>query len=295
MRYGTDEQKASYLPGILSGAINFAIGYTEPGSGTDLASLTTRAQRDGDEYRINGAKVFTSGADQADFVWLACRTDADAPKHKGISIICVPTDAPGFSWSPIVTVGGLSTTATYYGDVRVPVANRVGVENEGWRMITLQLNHERVGLAAFSNYAGVLCDAVTDWARTATTVDDEPLLDLAWVQTDLARCRAEMEAMRLLNWRMAVAVANDTLRPADSSAVKVFGVETSIQIYRRLLGVVGAAAVGYLTPGSPGAVLGGRLEQTARQAQINTFGGGVNEVQREIVAMAGLGMTRAAR
>ena len=149
MRYGTDEQKSFFLPKILAGELNFAIGYTEPEAGTDLASLRTRAVRDGDEYVVNGAKIFTSGADTADYVWLAVRTDPDVPKHKGISILCVPTSSPGFEWSIINTVGGLTTTQTFYDNVHVPVANRVGEENEGWRMITTQLNHERVGLAAW--------------------------------------------------------------------------------------------------------------------------------------------------
>jgi 3-oxocholest-4-en-26-oyl-CoA dehydrogenase alpha subunit len=293
MRFGNDEQKAYFLPGILAGEINFAIGYTEPEAGTDLASLRTRAVRDGDEYVVNGAKVFTSGADMADYVWLAVRTDPDAPKHKGISILCLPTDSPGFSWSPIVTVAGAKTTATYYADVRVPVTARVGEENEGWRMITTQLNHERVGLAAWSGFAGWLWEQVVAWAAGTPSGDGGTVLDRPWVQADLARCRAELDAMHLLNWRMATQVAAGAVNPADSSAVKIFGVERSIDIYRRLLGIVGAG--GYLTPGSPGAALAGKLERTARHAQINTFGGGVNEVQREIVATAGLGMTRAAR
>jgi hypothetical protein len=293
MRYGNDEQKSYFLPAILLGDVNFAIGYTEPEAGTDLASLKTRAVRDGDEYVVNGAKVFTSGADLADYVWLAVRTDADAPKHKGISILCVSTDSPGFSFSPIVTVAGAGTTATYYSDVRVPVERRVGAENEGWRMITTQLNHERVGLAAWSGFSSHLYEETLAWAATASVLDGTGVLELPWVQADLARCRAELEAMYLLNWRMALSLAADTMSPADSSAVKVFGVERSIDIYRRLLGVVGAT--GYLVPGSPGAALQGRLERTARHAQINTFGGGVNEVQREIVASVGLGMTRGAR
>ncbi|MHB8440178.1 MAG: acyl-CoA dehydrogenase family protein [Acidimicrobiales bacterium] len=293
MRFGTDEQKSFFLPGILSGEVNFAIGYTEPEAGTDLASLRTRAVRDGDEYVINGAKVFTSGADNADYIWLACRTDPDAPKHKGISIICVPASAPGFSWSPIVTVGSNTTTATYYSDVHVPVSNRVGEENDGWRMITTQLNHERVGLAAWSGFAAQLFEEVAEWAATTARPTGGAVIDEPWVQADLARCYAELEAMRLLNWRMACAMAQGELNAADSSAAKVFGVEHSIEVYRRLLGVVGSA--GYIQSGSPGAALAGRLERAARGAQINTFGGGVNEIQREIVASAGLGMTRAAR
>src|ERR1700694_549255 len=120
-KFVTDAQKSDLLPAILGGELLFAIGYTEPEAGTDLASLRTRAVRDGDEYVVNGAKVFTSGADIADYVWLAVRTTPEAPKHKGISILCMSTDSPGFSWSPIVTVAGARTTATYYADVRVPV------------------------------------------------------------------------------------------------------------------------------------------------------------------------------
>ncbi len=293
MRYGSEEQKQYFLPRILAGELNFAIGYTEPGAGTDLASLRTRAARDGDEYVVNGAKIFTSGADGADYIWLAVRTDADAPKHKGISILCVPTSAPGFTWSIINTVGGGTTTATHYEDVRVPLGNRVGPENEGWRMITTQLNHERVGLAAWSGLTHQMFTEVAEWAASERTDDGRRLIDLGWVQHDLARVDVEMEAMRLLNWRMAGAAAAGELTAAESSSLKVFGTERTVEIYRVLLGIIGAA--GYLVAGSAAHALAGRLEESARQAQINTFGGGVNEVQREIVAMAGLGMRRAAR
>ncbi|MGH9090907.1 MAG: acyl-CoA dehydrogenase family protein [Acidimicrobiales bacterium] len=293
MRFGTEEQKQFFLPRILSGDVNFAIGYTEPEAGTDLASLRTRAVRDGDHYVVDGAKVFTSGADMADYVWLAVRTDPEAPKHKGISLLCLDTSSPGFSWHLINTVGGLTTTATFYDHVRVPVAMRVGAEHEGWRMITTQLNHERVGLAAWSGLALQLADEVAAWAAARSTDDGRRLIDQPWVQADLARVEAELEAMRLLNWRMVASVAADTLTPDESSSIKVFGTERTVEVYRVLLGIVGAA--GYLAPESPGAVLRGRLEASGRQAQINTFGGGVNEVQREIVATAGLGMRRGAR
>jgi len=287
MRFGTEEQKAAFLPGILAGDLNCAIGYTEPGAGTDLASLRTRAVEDGDEWVIDGNKIFTSGADQADYIWLAARTDPEAPKHKGISIFMVPTSTPGFSWTPIVTVGGVATTATYYDNVRVPRSALVGERNEGWRMITNQLNHERVGLAAVSALAQRLWAEVAGWALAHGRAD------VGWVREDLARSHALLEAQKLLNWRMAAAVADDTLGPSDSSSVKVFGTESTIEVYRLLLGIVGSA--GILSPGSPGAVLHGELERAARAAQINTFGGGVNEIQREILAMAGLGMKRSSR
>src|SRR3954454_10610662 len=287
MRFGTDEQKQRYLPGILAGEINVAIGYTEPGAGTDLASLRTSARLDGDSWIVNGSKVFTSGANQADYIWLACRTDPELPKHQGLSMLMVPTDSPGFRCTPIVTVGDIVTTATYYDDVRVPVDSLVGERGGGWRMITTQLNHERVGLAALGGTAWRLWGEVREWA-TAAGLDTEP-----WVRADLAECYARLEAMKLLNWQMVEAIAQDRLRPEQASSAKLYGTETHVFVYRKLLGILGAG--GWLRMGSPGAALRGEVERAARSAQINTFGGGVNEIQREIVAAAGLGMARRAR
>jgi alkylation response protein AidB-like acyl-CoA dehydrogenase len=287
MRFGTDAQKSAYLPRILAGELNVAIGYTEPEAGTDLASLRTSAVLDGAEWVVNGAKVFTSGANQADLIWLACRTEPEAPKHQGLSMLMVPTDAPGFRWTPIVTVGDIVTTATYYDDVRVPADNLVGERGGGWRMITTQLNHERVGLAALGGPVWRKWDEVCAWSR------QHGLADLPWVRADLAECYARLEAMSLLNWRLVDAIAADALTPADASAAKVYGTETHVHVCRKLLAIVGAG--GWLRAGSPGAVLRGELERLGRSAQINTFGGGVNEVQREIVAASGLGMTRSKR
>jgi alkylation response protein AidB-like acyl-CoA dehydrogenase len=296
MRFGTDEQKAHYLPPILAGELNVAIGYTEPSAGTDLASLRTSARLDGDEWVINGSKIFTSGANQADYVWLACRTEPDAAKHAGLSIIMVPTASPGFRCTPIVTVGDIVTTTTYYDDVHVPAANLVGERGGGWQMITTQLNHERVGLAALGGSAWRMWGEVAAWARetpVAGSGDGRRVADLPWVRADLADCYARLEAMKLINWRMVDAVANDRLEPADASTAKFYGTETHVYVYRKLLAILGA--VGWLRGESPGAALQGRVERAGRSAQINTFGGGVNEVQREIVAASGLKMARRAR
>jgi 3-oxocholest-4-en-26-oyl-CoA dehydrogenase alpha subunit len=295
IEYGSDELKAAYLPRILAGEITFAIGYSEPNAGTDLASLATRAVRDGDEWIINGQKLWTSGANEADYVWLACRTDPEVKKHKGISLIIVPTDTPGFSWTPIVTVGEATTTATYYDDVRVPYGNLVGGENEGWRLITTQLNHERVGLAAVSARAFRLYEDVVAWAAVTPTEpgSEEKVVDLPWVQLDLARCKAKLDALYLSNWRMTLQVDAGTLTADRASAVKVYGTEAVNDVYHALLGVLGAE--GYVRDGSPAAVLRGEVEAMGRSAQINTFGGGVSEIQREIVAWQGLGMKRSAR
>ncbi len=293
MAAGTEEQKQRYLPGILAGELDFAIGYTEPQSGTDLASLRTRAVRDGEHYVVNGNKVYTSGGDIADFIWLAARTDPDAAKHRGISILLVPTDAAGFSATPIRTMGGGTTTATYYTDVHVPVANLVGEENRGWQLITTQLNHERVALSAMGGRCLQLSDAVRQWAVETPSHDGGRLIDVPWVRGNLARVHARLEAMKLMNWRMAYAVHTSSLTPAGASSAKVYGTEVEVEAYRLLLDVLGRA--GYLRRGSPGALLEGRVEQAYRDAPVRTFGGGSNEVQREIIATTALGTPRGTR
>ncbi|MEU9162969.1 acyl-CoA dehydrogenase family protein [Streptomyces sp. NPDC048424] len=288
MKYGTQEQKDYFLPRILAGDIVFAIGYSEPEAGTDLASLRTRAVRDGADWLIDGQKIFTSNAQNADWIWLACRTDPEAPKHKGISIILVPTDDPGFSWTPIETVGGLTTTATYYDDVRVPAGNLVGPEHGGWGLITNQLNHERVALAAIGMQAEDFYGYALSRARTPDPVTGDRPADLPWVQARLAEARARLAAVRLLNWRLVQDVAGGSLAPGDASGVKFLGTESTVEVYRMCQEVVGEEAL-IRGPG-PGAFAGGELERMNRAAQINTFGGGVSEVQREIVAMMRLGM-----
>ncbi|HEX3955228.1 MAG TPA: acyl-CoA dehydrogenase family protein [Trebonia sp.] len=293
MARGTKAQQEHYLPGILAGEIHFAIGYTEPDAGTDLASLRTRAVRHGDEYIIDGAKIFTTGGDLADFVWLACRTDPDAPKHRGISILIVDTTSAGFSWTPITTVGGHLTTATYYDGIRVPAANLVGAENAGWQMITSQLNHERVALGAGNGVALALLEATVEWAATTRRPDGAAVLDQDWARVELAKAYARLEAVRLLNHRMAAMLESGEPGPADSSTVKVLTSETVVEVYRILLGVLGP--VGHLRAGSSGALLAGRLERAARHAQINTFGGGVNEIQRELIVRQALGMQLGSR
>ncbi|MFJ9636828.1 acyl-CoA dehydrogenase family protein [Streptomyces sp. NPDC101178] len=297
MKYGTEEQKAYFLPRILSGDLVFAIGYSEPEAGTDLAALRTRAVRDGDDWVVHGQKIFTSNAQQADWIWLACRTDPDAPKHRGISIILVPTDDPGFSWTPIETVGGLTTTATYYDGVRVSASNLVGAENDGWGLITNQLNHERVALAAIGMQAEDFYEEALAHARTPDPATGRRRIDEPWVRARLAEAYARLAATRLLNWRLVGAVGAGALAPGEASGVKFAGTESAVEVYRMCQEVVGDA--GLLRGGSAGCLGGsgadGELERMNRAAQINTFGGGVSEVQREIVATMRLGMTRSKR
>ncbi|MFJ8138788.1 acyl-CoA dehydrogenase family protein [Streptomyces sp. NPDC096013] len=333
MKYGSEEQKAAFLPGILRGELVFAIGYSEPSAGTDLASLRTRAVRrrrtgtetegeaggdaDGgaggegggdaggdtdvgsDDWLIDGQKIFTSNAHNADWIWLACRTDPEAPKHRGISIILVPTDAPGFSWTPIETVGGQLTTATYYDGVQVPAGHLVGAQNDGWSLITNQLNHERVALAAIGMQAEEFYAAVLTAARTPDPVTGRRRADEPWVRSQLAEAHARLAATRLLNWRLVGDVGAGRLAPGDASGVKVAGTESTVAVYRICQHIAGTdrptGLAGLVRSGSPGAFGDGELERLNRAAQINTFGGGVSEVQREIVATMRLGMTRGRR
>jgi 3-oxocholest-4-en-26-oyl-CoA dehydrogenase alpha subunit len=291
MKFGTENQKRFYLPRIAAGELHFSIGYSEPEAGTDLASLRTRAVRDGDDWVINGQKMWTSLIQYADYVWLACRTDPDAPKHKGLSMLIVPADAPGFSWTPVRTMSGPTTSATYYEDVRVPAENLVGELNRGWPLITNQLNHERVALTSSAPIREAL-RAVREWAQATKLPDGRRVIDQEWVQTHLARVYAKAEFLKLINWKIAWGV-DKGLNPADASATKVFGTEFATEAYRLLMEVLGTQA--YVRAGSPGALLRGRIERMHRAALILTFGGGTNEVQRDIVAAVGLGMPPAKR
>jgi alkylation response protein AidB-like acyl-CoA dehydrogenase len=290
MRFGTDEQKRQFLPAILRGEMHFSIGYSEPDAGTDLASLRTRARRDGDEWVINGQKMWTSLIQYADYVWLACRTDPDLPRHKGLSIILVPTDSPGFSYTPVHTVAGVSTSATYYEDVRVPAGNLVGEVNGGWPLMTNQLNHERVALTSAAPLE-LAVQEVRRWAQETKNPDGSRVIDAEWVQVLLGRAHARVQLLTLMNWR--IASAEGALNPADASATKVYGSELAVEVYRMLMEVVGPGC--QVRGDSPGAVLAGRLERYHRSALVMTFGGGTNEIQRDIIAAVGLGLPHARR
>ncbi len=290
MRFGTPEQRAQFLPRVASGELHFAIGYSEPGAGTDLASLRTRAVRDGDDYVINGQKMWTSLIQYADYVWLACRTDPDAPKHKGLSVFIVPTDAEGFSWTPVRTMAGVTTSATYYNDVRVPASALVGELNGGWSLITNQLNHERVALTSAAPILTALRD-VREWAQQTKLPDGRRVIDQEWVQVHLARIHAKAQFLRLKNWQ--IASGSGKVGPADASATKVFGTEFATEAYRLLMEVLGANGV--VRGGSPAALVQGRVERMHRSSLILTFGGGTNEVQRDIIAMVGLRLPASGR
>jgi len=284
--WGSDLQKERFLADILAGEVHFAIGYTEPDAGTDLASLRCTARRDGDHYVVNGQKTFTTGGHAADYIWLAVRTDPSAAKHRGISILIVDTRDPGYSWTPIITADGAHhVNATYYNDVRVPVDMLVGEENEGWRLITTQLNHERVMLGPAGRLEG-LRDRVAAWAAS-NGVADRPD-----VHRVLSEVTAAFRVNELLNWEVARAASRGEISVADASASKVFASEQVQRLGRLLLEVVQR----YGDPASPAtAELIQLLDALGKRNLVLTFGGGVNEVQRELIAQFGLGLPRVPR
>ena len=287
--YGTELQKKKFLPAILAGEVHFAIGYSEPEAGTDLASLRTSAVRHGDEYIVNGQKIWTTGGHDADYVWLACRTDPEAAKHKGISILIVDTTDPGYSWTPIILSDGAHhTNATYYNDVRVPADMLVGEENAGWRLITTQLNHERVMLGPAGKIAGIY-DRVQAWASKprgngVTPVDQDD------VKRSLGEIHSIWRVNELLNWQ--VASSGETVEVADAAATKVFSTERIQRIGRLAEEIVAK----YGNPAEEEtAELLKWLDSHTKRNLVITFGGGVNEVMREQVAAAGLKVPRVPR
>lgn len=289
MEFGTQAQKDFFLPKILSGDLHFCIGYSEPEAGTDLAALKTKAVRDGDEWIVNGTKMWTSLAGDADYCWLAVRTDPDAPKHKGISILAVDMKSPGIEVNPLSLMSSHDINETVWNDVRVPDANLVGGEGGGWGLIVNQLNHERVTLLS----PGLLEQSYTevlDWARNTQRTDGSRVIDQEWVQANFAKVHAGLEFLRLVNWKVA---AGSGLDVAQASTVKTFGSEFFVEAFRLLMEVLGPRA--YLHRDSIGSVLKGRLEMNYRSLLILTFGGGTNEIQRDLIAMFGLGMPRAMR
>jgi 3-oxo-4-pregnene-20-carboxyl-CoA dehydrogenase beta subunit len=290
-QFGTEEQKQKFLPPILSGDVHFAIGYSEPEAGTDLAALRTSAVRDASgDWIVNGQKIFTTGAHEADYVWLACRTGTAESRHRGITILIVDTKDPGYSWTPIITCDGAHhTNATYFDSVRVPANMLVGEENRGWKLITTQLNHERVSLGP-SGKIEQLYDRAREFALR------QGVLGEADVRRALGRVHAMVRLNELLNWQVAAnhdqADADPNGVIADASATKVFSTESLQEAGRLVEEIVGR----YGDPADPAtAELLTWLDRRTKQNLVVTFGGGVNEIMRELIATAGLSLPRVPR
>ena len=287
--HGSDWAKEEIATKILKGELFFGIGYSEPNSGTDLASLQTKAIKDADGYLINGQKMWTSLANVSDYIWLAARTDFEAKNHKSISMFIVPTDDPGFSMTAINTLGDVRTNATFYDNIRVPETHLVGQPNQGWSLITSQLNLERLALV---NHGPVeeLYKNVLKLAGTTKINNDQYLTDLSWVKNNFAQVYSGIEALKLICWKQTWIMESGHLNMAEASVAKVYGSEFFIQAYRLLMEIMGELSL--LKNDSELSILNAKLERIYRTASILTFGGGTNEVQRDIIAMAGLLMPR---
>jgi len=289
MKVGSQEQKKKFLPPILTGDITFAIGYTEPEAGTDLFSLRTTAVKDGNDYVINGQKIFTSMGHIADYFWLAARTDPDpAKKHSGISLFLVDAKSPGITIQPTYVMGGFRVNQEFFDNVRVPKENLVGQENKGFEYMITQLAHERINLVPHSTSLRVIEDTA-QWAREAKR-DGILVIDQPWVRNKLAEMTVEMEALKVLNHRVAWMMTRGETPHVESAMVKCFGSEHFIRVTKACQDIMGP--YGQLKIGSKWAPAGGWVERIAQMELILTFGGGTNEVMRDIIAMMGLGMMK---
>ncbi len=282
MHIGSEDQKQQFLPGILSGDIEFAIGYTEPQAGTDLASLQTRAVRDGDSYLINGQKIFTTGAHHADYLWLAVRTDPDAPKHRGISLLIVPVASEGIDVQPFPTIGGGRTNIVFLDNVRAPLSALVGDENRGWYYMTTQLDFERVAISPVP-YIQRVFEGLCEEMRQNGAAGE-------WSRARLAEMAADLYALRVMDLKLAAMVDNGQVPYYDASLLKILSTEVQVRFIQDALQMLGDP--GLLRRGSTGARLGGDLERFLASSLILLFGGGSNDIQRDIMATHGMGLSR---
>ena len=287
-QHGSDWAKETIAKSILRGETIFAIGYSEPNAGTDLASLKTQALPDKEGFKINGQKIWTSLANYADYIWLAARTNNEIKKHKGISMFIVPTDDDGFSYTPIQTLGDVTTNMTYYDDIYVSKDNLVGELNSGWNLITSQLNLERLALV---NHGPVdeLYHQLLSLAKSTKVDSINVLSDIDWVKSNFAKIYSGLETLKLICWKQVWGMENNVLSMTDASLAKIYGSEYFIEAYRMMMEIFGELSI---IRDDSLSILNSRLERMYRTASILTFGGGTNEVQRDIISMAGLLMPR---
>lgn len=286
MNHGTDAQKKKYLPGILDGDITFAIGYSEPNAGTDLASLQTKAVKDGDEWVINGQKIWTSEAHVSTHLWLAARTDPSAEKHRGISMFIVSMDTPGMTVRPLYTMSGVRTNEVFFEDVRIPADALIGEQNKGWYTVANALDFERVSLAPTGQLARQF-DRTLEYLKEERP---EQIEDRATRQR-LADLKIDLHVLRALNLVNASIIANHETPTMEASMTKVWSSELRYRLSSMNMDLLGR--YGALRSDNEGLTpVGGQNEQTYRGSPILRFGGGTNEVQRNIIAHRGLGLPR---
>lgn len=286
MHVGSDEHKTEFLPGLLSGELEFCLGYSEPGAGTDLANLQCRAVRDGDEYVINGQKIYTTGAQYATHVWLTVRTGDPTSRSRGVSVLMVPVDTPGITVRPLITGADYRTNEVFYDDVRVPVSARVGEENEGWKVISMALDFERTPTSnRLVREFGELVEWATGKADDGAAPTDDP-----HVRAELGKLATDLEVARMFSLKIAGMMAKGEVPAAEASMSKVWATEFGQRLPQQALALMGAE--GALHVGELDAPLDGVMELTYRESTVFKFAAGTNEVQRDIIAQRGLGLPR---
>jgi len=286
---GTEWQKTTIIPEILSGRALCSLGYSEPDAGSDVASVMTRATRDGDEWTINGQKMFTTMAHEANYVFLLTRTNTDVAKHKGLTMFVVPFDTPGISITPVHTMGGERTNITYYDEVKINDKYRVGEVDGGWSVMMTALVFERNS----SWYGEIvrLLDHGLGWARLTPSPDGGRMIDDPLVRERLARMAVGNEISNLLGWRAAWMAAEGTLPGVEGTMAKLFTTEHYQWAGNELIDVLGAEGLrrhGDPTTGPDD----GWIEAIYRHCQVTTIYGGTSEVCRGIIAERGLGLPR---
>jgi alkylation response protein AidB-like acyl-CoA dehydrogenase len=290
-RVATDAQKRDFLPRALAGEVIMSLGYSEPDSGSDVASIKTRAARDGDEWVISGQKMFTTLAQEADYVFLLARTNPDVPKHKGLTMFLVPLDSPGIEIQPVHTVGGERTNATFYNDVRVSDHFRIGEIDRGWDVMTVALTFERGGFGLSD--ADRVWEQAVAWATGTRRADGSRAIDDPLVRERLAVMRMNNEVAKLLAYRTSFVAASGGLPGVEGSMHKLFYAESMTADAAELVDMMGAEGV--LQHGEEGAPADGWVEQLFRHAAVTTIYGGTSEMQRSIIAERGLGLPRSGR
>lgn len=289
--HGTDEQKAEHLPKILRGEVQWCQGFSEPGSGSDLASLQTRAVRDGDEYVINGSKIWTSGAQNANWMFMLARTDPDAPKHRGISYFLLDFTSPGITVQPLVNMaGGAGFNQVFFDNVRVPARNRVGEENRGWYVATTTLDFERSSIGTSVGISHAVREII-DWARETADAPQSTLSRNPVARAELIDRYIEAKVAKMLSYRV-VHMQNAGLIPNhEASMAKLYATELTQRIYRTAMKMVGL--YGQIWDRELDfAPVGGQFARSYVSSISSTIAGGTSEIQRNIIAQRGLGMPR---
>jgi len=290
-RVATDDQKRDFIPRALAGEIIISLGYSEPDSGSDVASIKTRAVRDGEEWVINGQKMFTTLAHEANYVFLLARTNTDVAKHRGLTMFLVPLDSPGIEIHPVHTVGGERTNATFYNDVRVSDHYRIGEVDGGWGVMTIALTFERGGFGLSD--ADRVWEQAVEWVKTTRRPDGTRLIDDPHVRERLAAMRMNNEVAKLLAYRTSFVAASGKLPGVEGSMHKLFYAESMVADSAELVDMLGAEGV--LPRGDDEAPADGWIEHLFRHAAVTTIYGGTSEMQRSIIAERGLGLPRSSR